>query len=413
MTQSPSPEVQLRRTLSLPMMTLYGVGTTVGAGIYVLVGKVVGAAGLLAPVSFVLAALLAAFSALSFAELSARFPRSAGEAIYVSEGLGARRLGTVVGLLVVLSGIVSSAAIAIGAAGYVNTLITVPSAPVIVGIIIVLGAIAAWGIREAVTIAVVLTLVEIAGLALIVWVGRDAFAAVPEALAAQPPAFDLAVLLGVTSGVILAFFAFIGFEDMVNVAEEIRDVRRTLPRAIILTLVITTLIYLVVAVVATFSLPIAQVAASEAPLALIYTAATGKPPLPISLISLVAVVNGALIQIIMGSRVLYGLASQGQFFDIFATINRTTRTPVTATVAVTGAVLVFALALPLENLARLSSLVILIVFALVNLALAVLKTRGPAPAEAITVPIWIPIVGFVVSALFVLFQTTEFVFRLF
>ena len=231
MTQSPSPEVQLRRTLSLPMMTLYGVGTTVGAGIYVLVGKVAGAAGLLAPVSFVLAALLAAFSALSFAELSARFPRSAGEAIYVSEGLGARRLGTVVGLLVVLSGIVSSAAIAIGAAGYVNTLITVPSAPVIVGIIIVLGAIAAWGIREAVTIAVVLTLVEIAGLALIVWVGRDAFAAVPEALAAQPPAFDLTVLLGVTSGVILAFFAFIGFEDMVNVAEEIRDVRRTLPRA--------------------------------------------------------------------------------------------------------------------------------------------------------------------------------------
>ncbi len=412
MTDSPHSAVKLRRTLSLPMMTLYGVGTTIGAGIYVLVGKVAGAAGLLAPASFVLAALLAGFSALSFAELSARFPRSAGEAVYVNEGLRNRRLSTVVGLLVVLTGIISSAAISIGAAGYLNTLVTVPSVPVVVGIIVVLGAIAAWGIREAVTVAVVLTLLEIVGLLLIVWVGRDAFAVVPAALAAQPPAFDLAVLLGVASGVILAFFAFIGFEDMVNVAEEIRDVRRTLPQAIILTLVITTVIYLVVSVVAAFSLPIEQVAASEAPLALIYTAATGKPPLPISLISLVAVVNGALIQIIMGSRVLYGLASQGQFFAAFATINRTTRTPVTATVAVTGAVLVFALALPLENLARLSSLVILIVFALVNLALAVLKKRQPAPAEAIDLPMWIPVVGFVVSAFFVFFQTAQFAFQL-
>ncbi len=413
MTDTPHPVGELRRTLSLPMLTLYGVGTTIGAGIYVLVGKVTGAAGLLAPLSFMLAALLAGFSALSFAELSARFPRSAGEAVYVIEGLRSRRLGTVVGLLVVLTGIISSAAITIGAAGYLNTLVTVPSAPVIVGIVVALGAIAAWGIREAVTVAAVLTLIEIAGLLLIVWVGRGAFDHIPEALSAQPPAFDLAVLIGVASGVVLAFFAFIGFEDMVNVAEEVRDVRRTLPLAIILTLLITTLIYLVVSVVAAFSLPIAQVAASEAPLALIYSEATGKAPVPISLISLVAVVNGALIQIIMGSRVLYGLASQGQFFAMFATVNRTTRTPVKATVAVTSAVLVFALALPLENLARLSSLVILIVFALVNLALAVLKTRQPAPAEAIDLPFWIPLVGFVVSGFFVLFQTAEFAVRLF
>jgi len=412
MTESPQPAVQLRRTLSLPMMTLYGVGTTVGAGIYVLVGKVAGAAGLLAPVSFVLAALLAAFSALSFAELSSRFPRSAGEALYVSEGLGARRLGTIVGLLVVLSGIVSSATISIGAAGYLNTLVVVPDTPVIVGIILLLGAIAVWGIREAVTIAAVLTLIEVAGLLLIVWVGRDAFGAIPEAVSAQPPIFDLVVLGGVASGVVLAFFAFIGFEDMVNVAEEIRDVRRTLPRAIILTLVITTVIYLVVSLVATFSLPVAQVAASEAPLALIYTEATGSSPWPISLIGLVAVVNGALIQIIMGSRVLYGLARQKQFFPVFATVNRHTRTPIAATVAVAGTVMVFALALPLENLARLTSLIVLVVFAIVNLALVVLKTRRPEPTDGITVPIWVPVLGFIVSAFFVLFQTVEFALRL-
>lgn len=411
MTERPQPAMQLRRTLSLPMMTLYGVGTTVGAGIYVLVGKVAGAAGLLAPVSFVLAALLAAFSALSFAELSSRFPRSAGEALYVSEGLGARRLGTIVGLLVVLSGIVSSATISIGAAGYLNTLIVAPDTPAIIGIILLLGAIAVWGIREAVTIAAVLTLIEVAGLLLIVWVGRGAFGAIPEAVSAQPPILDLAVLGGVASGVVLAFFAFIGFEDMVNVAEEVRDVRRTLPRAIILTLVITTLIYLVVSLVATFSLPVAQVAASDAPLALIYAEATGRSPWPISLIGLVAVVNGALIQIIMGSRVLYGLARQEQFFPVFGMVNRHTRTPIAATVAVTGTVLVFALALPLENLARLTSLIVLVVFAIVNLALVVLKIRQPAAADGVVFPIWIPIVGFGVSAIFVVFQTVEFALR--
>lgn len=412
MMESPQPAVQLRRTLSLPMMTLYGVGTTIGAGIYVLVGKVAGSAGLLAPVSFVLAAVLAAFSALSFAELSSRFPRSAGEALYITEGLGARRLGTFVGLLVVLSGIISSAAISIGAAGYLNTLVTVPDTPVIIGIILLLGAIAAWGIRQAVTVAALLTLVEIVGLLLIVWVGRDAFAAIPETLAAYPPTFDMALIGGVASGVILAFFAFIGFEDMVNVAEEVRDVRRTLPRAIILTLVITTLIYLVVSLVATFSLPVAQVAASEAPLALIYTEATGRSPLPISLISLVAVVNGALIQIIMGSRVLYGLAQQGQIFAAFGVVNPYTRTPIIATVAVVGTVMAFALTLPLENLARLSSLIVLAVFALVNLALAVLKIRKPTPPDGIVFPLWVPVTGFAVSAIFVVFQTLEFALRL-
>jgi amino acid transporter len=412
MTESDQPAVELRRTLSLPMMTLYGVGTTVGAGIYVLVGKVAGAAGLFAPMSFVLAALLATFSALSFAELSSRFPRSAGEALYVSEGLGARRLGTIVGLLVVLSGIVSSATISIGASGYLNTLVAVPNPLAIVAIIFLLAAIAIWGIREAVTVAAVLTLIEVGGLLLVVWVGRDAFAAVPAAFSAHPPIFDLAVLVGVASGVILAFFAFIGFEDMVNVAEEVRDVRRTMPRAIILTLVITTVIYLVVSIVATFSLPLAQISASEAPLALIYTSVTGKPPLPISLIGLVAVVNGALIQIIMGSRVLYGLSRQGQISSVFGSVNRRTHTPIVATLAVSGLVLFFALALPLENLARLTSLVVLFVFAIVNLALLVLKMRQPASGDAITVPIWVPAVGFVVSAFFVLFQSAEFALRL-
>ena len=150
-------EPQLRRTLSLPLLTLYGLGTTIGAGIFALIGKVAGNAGLFAPLSFLVASLLAAFSALSFAELSARFPRAAGEAVYVREGLRSHRLALAVGLLVAVSGTVSAAAIVNGAVGYVHEFVGLPGVVIIIGIVLALGLAAAWGIRESVTLASLLT----------------------------------------------------------------------------------------------------------------------------------------------------------------------------------------------------------------------------------------------------------------
>lgn len=399
----------LRRSLSLTLMTLYGVGTTIGAGIYVLVGKVAGAAGLLAPVSFLVAAALAAFSALSFAELASRYPYSAGEAVYVREGTGLRWLSTTVGLFVALSGIVSAATISIGFAGYFNTLVAAPAPLVITCVVLCLGLIAAWGIREAVALAAVLTILEVAGLVFIIWIGRDVFGDIPSVISSAPALPGGAIAAGIASGVVLAFFAFIGFEDMVNVAEEIRDVDRTLPRAVILTLVITTIIYLAVMLVIAFGLPPAVSGASEAPLALFYTTTTGRSPELITLISLVAVVNGALVQTIMASRVLYGLAKQGQFFRAFAAVHPVTRTPVYATAAVVVLVLLFALALPIETVARLTSLIVLVVFALVNLSLLRLKLRADTiPHAEMTVPAWVPAIGLVASAFFAAYQLVEF-----
>ena len=394
----------LKRSLSLPLLTLYGLGTTLGAGIYVLIGKVAGVAGMHTALAFMLAGVLAAFSAFSFAELGSRYPRSAGEAVYVHEGLGSRYLAAGMGLLVVLAGIVSSATIANGFVGYLENFFETPDALTITLFVLVLGAIAAFGILESVTFATVLTLIEMGGLLLVIWVARDGFATLPARAGELVPALDAAAWLGVFSGGVLAFYAFIGFEDMVNVAEEVKSATYTLPRAIILTLVVTLALYLAVALAAVLALPISELAESDAPLSLVYTRATGGSASVITLISLVAVMNGALIQIIMGARVLYGLSAMGWLPARLSTVNRRTRTPLFATALVTGCVLAFALALPLVRLAQTTSLITLIIFAVVNIALARIKLKSGVTEAPFNVPLWVPLAGAMVSAGFAALQ---------
>lgn len=260
-----SGDSALKRSLSLPLITLYGLGTTVGAGIYVLVGEVASEAGMLAPVSFLVASCIVALTAFSFAELSSRYPKSAGEAVYVNEGLGIPALAVAVGFLVVFTGLVSAAAMANGFVGYLNELLELPRWLAIVLVATILGSIAAIGISQSVAIAAVITIIEIGGLLLVVWVARDALGEVPARLPELLPTADGALWGAILAGSMLAFFAFIGFEDMVNVAEEVKGVRRTLPIAIILTLGITTVLYMVIAVVTVIALPMETLAGAEAP----------------------------------------------------------------------------------------------------------------------------------------------------
>lgn len=402
---------QLKRVLTLPLLTMYGVGTTVGAGIYVLTGKVIEAAGAYAPLSFLAAACLAGLSAASFAELSARMPRSAGEALYVREGLCMPRLSVAVGLLVAAGGIISSAVLTKGFAGYLGFVLDWPAPVFTAALLATLVLLAIWGIREAVMAAAVITALEVAGLVLVIWVARDGLLEIgPWADGilhdARPPPWGM-----LASGAVLAFFAFIGFEDMVNVAEEVRDVRRTMPRAILLTLLITMALYFIVSLVALLSASGAEIGQSDAPLADIYARATGASPLPIVFIGTLAIVNGALIQIIMGSRVLYGLAAQGQLAAVFARLHPSRQTPVVATLVVGSLVALLALFFPLEALARLTSVVVLSVFMLVNCSLVALKWRGVVPDEVtFRVPVWVPLGGGAASAGLVVYQLGAFVF---
>ena len=403
-----SKKIVLKRSLSLPMLVLYGLGTTIGAGIYALVGEIASVAGYFAPISFLIASIMASFTAISFAELCGRFPRAAGAALYVKQGFSSERFSTIVGLLVITAGLVSAAALVNGFVGYLHQFIGIDRVIAIVMVTVLLGSIAAWGIAESVTVASLITVVEIIGLLLVIVVSSEALSSFSTRWPELIPSADTISWGGIYFGAVLSFYAFIGFEDMVDVAEEVKEVKRNLPLAILLTLGITTFIYMLLMVTVVLSLPPEQLALSEAPLAQIYELHTGKKAIVISIIGMFAIINGALIQMIMASRVLYGLSSRGQLPDLLGVVHHRTRTPLVATAVATVIVLILALLGRLGSLAEATSVIMLTIFSIVNLALWKIKRRDPHPVDVKIFPIWIPIIGFFVSFGFVASEVINF-----
>ncbi len=385
----------LRRRLSLPLLVLYGVGITIGAGIYVLIGAVAGHAGRFAPWSFALAGLAMALTVGSYAELSTRFPVSAGEAAYVRAAFHSRFASTLTGLLTIVIGVVSSATVVLGAAGYIGEFVDLPKAVVVAVVLVALGAVAAWGILESVLLASLFTLIEMGGLIIIIVAGS--YAGVPAFdVLTSPPPFDAAVLSGIGYASLLAFFAFIGFEDLANVVEEAKVPHRDIPRAMVLTLVISTVLYLAVAAIAVAAVPPAELAASPAPLSLVFRAVAGISPATISAIAIVATLNTILAQMTMAARVVYGMARQGDLPRLAGHVHPKTATPLIATALIVGATLVLALLVPFERLAEGTSLATLAVFALVNLSLLRLRhRRHVSHGPHVRVPLWVPVFGFV------------------
>ncbi|MEZ5651552.1 MAG: APC family permease [Burkholderiaceae bacterium] len=389
----------LARVLSLPLLVLYGLGVTIGAGIYVLIGAAAGRAGIHAPAAFVLAAVAMGFSAASFAELSTRLPVSAGEAAYVRAGLGSARLALLTGLLVVVSALVSSAAITIGGIGYLREFVPLPETMLVVLVLLLLGGAAAWGVLESVSFASLFTVIEVAGLLVIIgaglWQQPDILLRLPEIL---PSPRDSAALSAVAATSLLAFFAFIGFEDLVNLAEEARDPVRDMPRAIFVTLIGATVIYVLVVFVAVSAVPNDELAKSNAPLSLVFERLTGASPAIVTAIAIVATFNGVIVQIVMASRVLYGLSAQRDLPAWLGVVDARTRTPLRATALVVLATMSLALFLPLGQLAQWTSQIILTVFTLVNLSLLRMKLTGAVDSPAaFAVPFWVPLIGAIVS----------------
>ena len=394
--------VTLKRSLTLPQLVLYGLGTTIGAGIYALIGELAGISGYLAPVSFIVASLIAGLTAMSFAELSGRYPRCAGAALYVKEGFSIDRLSILVGILVIAAGLVSASALVNGFVGYLHEFIDLDRLAIIFLVVLSLGFIAAWGIKESVTIAAAITVIEIGGLVLIIVVSVNGLEMDSARWGALLPSWDTTSLGSIYAGSLLAFYAFIGFEDMVDVAEETIHVKRNMPIAIMLTLGITTLLYMTIMISAVMTITPEVLATSEAPLALIYEYHTGEQAVLITIIGMFAIINGALIQMIMASRVFYGLSSRGQLPAVFKFVHPNTQTPLVATLVATVIVLVLASVGRLATLAETTSVIMLIVFSMVNLALWRIKRRDPNPADTIVFPFWIPVAGFFISGAFVL-----------
>jgi amino acid transporter len=240
------------------------------------------------------------------------------------------------------------------------------------------------------------------GLVLVIWFGRSAFAQVDvgSVIAIDP----MAGVGGVIAGAFLAFYAFIGFEDMVNVSEEAKNPRKTMPLAILFSLVASTVLYLLVVIVATTLVKPAELAASNAPLTLVFERCGVSNAIILSLIGMVAAINGVIVQIIMGSRILYGLANQGWLHGGLATVHKKTKTPVTATLVVLGLMILGTILLPLISLAQLTSLLVLSIFTLVNASLAFIKRRGDKHQGYMTVPIIVPYIGTAICLGTILYQ---------
>ena len=391
----------LHRSLKLSQITLYGIGSILGAGIYVLLGEVALVSGSLLPLAFLCAALVVSFSAYSYRHLARRFPHAAGEAVYIQEAFNSVPLSRLVGLTLVFSGTVSSATIARGFTGYFSLIHPLPDALMIILLVFGLSALAVWGVRQSVAVAVATTVVELFGLALVIWASYDSLPTLLDNPRQYIVPDSLPAWAGVATGAFIAFFAFIGFEDMVNMAEEVENPERNMFLGILLALIITTSLYIVIALCAVATVPIDELAGAQAPLALIIERNTAFPVTVMALISMVAVVNGALLQIIMCARVLYGMSKRQMLPALFSRVHPRTRTPHVATVLVGVCVMIFALTLPLVTLAKITSTAILGVFSLVNASLLRLNWRA---REKTTWQIVLPLLGMGICIAFIIVQ---------
>ena len=405
--------VTLKRCINYPLLTFYGLGTIVGAGIYVLLGKVAGYAGYSAPFAFLIASIVAGFTAFTYGELSSRFPKSAGEALYIARAFDRKWLSAITGYSIVAVGIISSATIVNGFVGYLEVFVKLPPWLVIFILVLVLGTVAAWGISQSVKLATFITLLELGGLLFVLVAAGDVLVDLPDKFSLMLPTATAFSFQGLFLGAFLAFYAFIGFEDMVNIAEEVEDAPRTLPKAILTAIIVSSLLYVGIALVAVLAIPPETLGKSDAPMADIIAQRTNVSPLIISAISLVAIINGALIQIIMATRVLYGMSNQGIGTRLFQQINPKTRTPLWSTFFVSIAVLVMALWFPIVTLASITSFITLIIFTMMHLALIRIKTSKVRQLEdsekgAVSFPVWIPVTGTVFSILLLIMQFVSF-----
>lgn len=395
-------EHQLKRGLSLSLLIFYGVGTVLGSGVYILTGKIAGEAGMYAPFSFIIAAVIAGLTGFSYAELSSRMPESAGEVAYLKKAFNRNWLAATIGYLLILTAILSTATMARGFVGYLHVFIELPPSLVIVLVTLLLGGIALWGITQSAWLIMIITILEVLGIIFFIGVTGHHLGDIPERAAELIPPFEFSAWVGIMGGAFLAFFTFIGFEDLVNEAEEAKNPRRNLPIAIIVTMVLLTIIYLLVALLAVLAMPPADLASDKAPLSTILGQYHASFPFILSFISLISSLNGGLVQTVMGSRILYGMSKKKLAPPVFKEVHPKTKTPIKATLPIIGLIILLALVGNIGSLAALTDYVIITVFALVNLSLCSLKFSKRGPMASFKVPFWVPLLGFILCTGFLI-----------
>lgn len=383
---------KLLRHLGFFSLIVYGLGDILGAGIYSLVGKVVGIAGPQAWMSFVLAAVTALITGLSYAECAARFPVAAGAAAFVKRAFNNNLLGTVMGVVVLGTGLASAATITVAFTGYFTKIWALP--PVVVHIIFVvaLSFLSFWGILLSSRVNMLLTLVEFSGLVAVIVVGFK-LVDVSSLSTFWQNSVHGGNLSAVLTGVTVAFFAYIGFEDLCNLASEAKDPAKDIPRAILIGIIVSTILYLLVTIVLQLSVPAAKIATSEVPLLLIFEQAGLLFVVhSFAFIAMLAVGNTGLANAIMASRLLYGMTEEGLLPAYVGKVHTRRHTPWVAILITALSIYLLVFTGGLKELAQTTSLLIFLVFFAVHVSLFFIKWRHVSH-DGFKIPIIIPVIG--------------------
>lgn len=390
-------ETNLARSISTKMLIFFVVGDIIGGGIYALVGTVAGQVGGAVWSAFALAFLLAMLTAASYAELVTKYPRAGGAAVYVERAYRSRPLAFVTGIAVLASGLTSAAALATAFGGdYFQELL---AAPQLLVSLLFIGAVAMLnfrGISESVKVNVAFTVIEVIGLLIIVGVATS-IVAQGQGDPGRVLEFNASdsVFLLVLSGAALAFYSFVGFEDTANLAEEVQDPAHAYPRALLIGLAVAGMLYLAVTSLASMAVDTDRLAGSDGPLLEVIRIGGGVPLDLFALIGLFAVANGALINMVMASRLLYGMAHMELVPRTFGKVHQERRTPWVA-ILFTSALAAGLIATgDISDLASTTSLLLVCVFILVNGAVLLLR-REQVGHEHFSTPWIVPVLGIVV-----------------
>ncbi len=396
LTKAGAAQPTLRRSIGPVQLALYGLGSMLGAGIYGLIGQAAGQVGNAVWLAFAIALVAALLTALSYASLGSRYPRAAGAAYVTQRAFGLPILSFSIGLALVCSGLTSVATQSRVFAANLAALFHLEAMPLwllALGFLLMLAGIAFRGIRESMWLNVICTLIEAAGLIIVVAAGLSYWGSVDYFDIREAPTGEGEMLL-LAQGAVLTFFAFIGFEDTLNVAEECRDPQRTIPIGLILAMGLAAVIYMAVAITAVSVVPWPELAEAPGPITeVMRRAAPALPPVVFTGITLFAVANTALVNYVTASRLLYGMARQGLLPAWFGRVHAGRRTPHVAIIALLLVAAPLALMGTIGELAAATVLLLLIVFACMNGALFVLKRRKGEARGYFEIPLFVPALG--------------------
>ena len=366
---------RLRRSVTGPLLFLFILGDVLGAGVYALVGVMSDAAGGMFWLPLLVALGMALLTAASYAELVTKYPSAGGSAVFAERAFGRPLVSFLVGFAMLAAGVTSAAGLALAFAGdYLGQFLDVPPVPAALVFLALIALLNARGIRESLRANLVMTTIEVSGLVLVVVLGAVVLGRGDGDLGRLTELPD-GVGLGsaVLAGALIAFYSFVGFETSANIAEEVRDVRRTYPRALFGALLVAGVVYLLIAVVAPAVVAPQDLSGSTGPLLEVVRVAGGVPLELFAVVALIAVANGALLTMIMASRLAYGMADRGLLPSALARVLPQRRTPGVAILVTTGVAMLLTVTGTLEDLASTVVLLLLFVFLSTNVAVLVLR----------------------------------------